>query len=127
MAANDYEQRDKNSKKINHYASIFVALPVTEDEVTLSFVDVPPKLAKIEASKVELKYCWTDDGEGENPNKEDDQDDFAGRKDASSRQQLTSMVCPRCSPDKTDRPCESNRSHCEDVRIAEKVSKSSAV
>ena len=127
MASNDYEQWDKDPEEINHYAAICVALPLAEDEVTLSFVNVPPKLAKIEASKVELKYSWTDDGEGENPNKEDDQDDFAGRKDASSRQQLTSMVCPRCSPDKTDRPGESYRSHCEDVRIAEKVSKSSAV
>ena len=127
MASNDYEQWDKDPEEINHYAAICVALPLTEDEVTLSFVYVPPKLAKIEASDVKLKYSRTNDGKGKNPNDNDDEDDSASWKQTSSRRQLSSSLCPGCSSYQTDRPGEGNRCHREDVGVAEKVSEPSRV
>ena len=102
MASNDYEQWDKDPEEINHYAAICVALHVAEDEVTLSFVDVPPKLAKIEASYVQLKYSRTDDGKGENPDEEDDGEDSGSWQQTSSGRQLRTILGPGRSSDKTN-------------------------
>ena len=127
MAANDYEHWDKDPAKINHYAAICVALPFAEDEVTLSLFNVPPKLAKIEASDVQLKYSRTDDGKGKKPNDEDDEENPSSWKQIFSRRQMRTTLCPGGSSDQTNRPGESNGCHCEDVGVAEKVSESSRI